>query len=1046
MAIYHLHMAPVSRSSGRSAVAAAAYRSAEKLLNERDGELHDFTRRSGVAGSEIVLPEGADADWALDRSVLWNAAEKAEKRKDARVAREFEVSLPHELDADQRVALAREFAQHLADRYGAVVDMAIHEPHGKTDDRNHHAHLLMTTRQLVPDTPNQLGDKTHFEREGKWLMAQGLPVEKEQLKQAREVWADIANRHLAQAGLDVQIDHRSHEDRGLSIAPTRHMGVHASQMQRRGLVVERTALEEETARRNAELIAADPAEALTILTGEKSVFDRRDIARTLHRYIDDAEDFQGVLVAVMASPELVPLQAEQTLASGEVILARYSTREMIELERAMGASAERMVLEPSKAVPNRQVQAALADKSDRPSLSLEQRAAVEHVVGLDREDGGVRIAAVVGLAGAGKSTMLGAAREAWEESGVQVFGAALSGKAAEGLEAASGIESRTLASWEYGWKRGRDSLEAGDVLVIDEAGMVSSRQLARFVEHADRTGAKLVLVGDPEQLQPINAGAAFRAITERTGVVSLEEVRRQRYTWMREASVAFGQHRTREALDQYFERGLVQSHASPQVAREALTTDYVMDRQDRPDGDRIVLAHRRVDVRALNDEIREALTKEGALSNEQTYQTETGERVFAAGDRLVFLRNERSLGVKNGTLGTVEKAGPGELQVRLDADGPEKSGKQVTVDLADYKDIDHGYATTIHKSQGATVDRTFVYGSGSMDRHLTYVAMTRHRDTVKLYYDRGEFPEYEDLADRLSRSNAKETTLDYEAVLASSSAAGPSLDRMIAVQKAQADIQREEVDRFGARRGIDVGGMLEVATRAIQDLARRARERFEAFREKQEKEKKQDKQERSQRVSRSQASRKQVRDQPASDVQAKARGRALDRLRSALQSAPADRSPDRVTEDPVQTGPSVEPPTEPSQSAVDELARGRAVLVLLTRFVDQVERVRTMEREGLPVSGEDRRQVEVALEAIETFKPGAAHLLHAIREQDAGFVDRIARDHAGQDRGMALWNGLKQEYVAQRDPAVMQAREDKAQEQKKQRLERDRDLDQGLSR
>ena len=142
MAIYHCNMSTVSRSSGRSAVAAAAYRTAEKLLNERDGELHDFTRRSGVAGSEIVLPEGADADWALDRSALWNAAEKAEKRKDS------------------RVALARAFAQHLADWYGAAVDMAIHEPHGKTDGRNHHAHLLMTTRQLAPDG---LGDKTHFE-------------------------------------------------------------------------------------------------------------------------------------------------------------------------------------------------------------------------------------------------------------------------------------------------------------------------------------------------------------------------------------------------------------------------------------------------------------------------------------------------------------------------------------------------------------------------------------------------------------------------------------------------------------------------------------------------------------------------------------------------------------------------------------------------------------------------------------------------------------------------------------------------------------------
>tara|TARA_R110001592_G_scaffold87136_3_gene257395 strand:- start:8006 stop:11023 length:3018 start_codon:yes stop_codon:yes gene_type:complete len=1005
MAIYHCNMSTVSRSSGRSAVAAAAYRTAEKLLNERDGELHDFTRRSGVAGSEIVLPEGADADWALDRSALWNAAEKAEKRKDSRVAREFEVSLPHELDADQRVALARAFAQHLADWYGAAVDMAIHEPHGKTDGRNHHAHLLMTTRQLAPDG---LGDKTHFEREGKWLMAKGLPVEKVQLKQAREVWADIANRHLAMAGLDVQIDHRSYEDRGLSIEPTRHMGVHASQMQRRGLVVERTALEVETAQRNAERIAADPSEALTILTDEKSVFDRRDIARTLHRYIDDQEDFQGALVSVMASPELVPLQGEQTLATGEVIPARYSTREMVALERAMGVSAEAMVSSSGKRVSAEQVQRVLADRHDgveRPSLSPEQRAAVEHVTGADREDGGGRIASVVGLAGAGKSTMLGAAREAWAESEVTVFGAALSGKAAEGLQAASGIESRTLASWEYGWKRGRDHLQPGDVLVIDEAGMVSSRQLARFVEHADKAGAKLVLVGDPEQLQPINAGAAFRAVAERTGVVSLEEVRRQRQAWMREASVAFGQHRTREALDVYDERGRVQSHESAEAARVALVTDYVMDMQDRQHepsgGSRIALAHRRVDVRALNDEIRAALAKEGALGSEQIYQTETGERAFAAGDRLVFLRNERSLGVKNGTLATVEKSAPGELQVRLDG-----LGEKITVDLAEYKDIDHGYATTIHKSQGATVDRTFVYGSGTMDRHLTYVAMTRHRDSVKLYYDRDEFPEYEQLAERLSRSNAKETTLDY-------AAAGRSLDergRVAKVNKAadENDIS-EAVDRFGARRGIDVGELLEVATRVMRDLAHQAKERFDAFRDRGKKD--------------------------------QAMSRSFDRLRSALSKPsvqPLEPSPT--------LSPSSPPVPSPSSTSIDRLASGKTMTVLLTRLVDRIEHVWAMEQGGLAALEGDRRLIGEMLKVIETVKPGTTPLIASVQEQNPALIDRIAKQHEGPARGRALWQAIKQEYAAQRDPAVMQERALKVQRQKEQRQERDRDLNQGRSR
>ncbi|CAK7261084.1 protein of unknown function (plasmid) [Shinella sp. WSC3-e] len=162
-------------------------------------------------------------------------------------------------------------------------------------------------------------------------------------------------------------------------------------------------------------------------------------------------------------------------------------------------------------------------------ISDEQRRAIEHITGPER------IAAVVGYAGAGKSTMLAAAREAWEAQGYHVHGAALSGKAAEGLEESSGIQSRTLASWSRSWENphsgDRYALGRGDVFVIDEAGMVGSRQLAHFVGEAEARGAKIVLVGDHEQLQAIGAGAPFRAITEEIGHAELSEIRRQRVDW-----------------------------------------------------------------------------------------------------------------------------------------------------------------------------------------------------------------------------------------------------------------------------------------------------------------------------------------------------------------------------------------------------------------------------------------------------------------------------------------------------------------------------------
>ena len=185
-----------------------------------------------------------------------------------------------------------------------------------------------------------------------------------------------------------------------------------------------------------------------------------------------------------------------------------------------------------------------------------------------------------GLAGAGKSTMLSAAREAWEAQGFAVHGAALSGKAAEGLEESSGIASRTLASWEHGWANGCQALGPRDVLVIDEAGMVSSKQLAAFVGAAEAAGAKLVLVGDPEQLQPINAGAAFRAVAERIGFVELEGVRRQGEDWQRAASQAFARHGTAEGISAYAQRGGVRLAET----REEAVGEIVRDVLDRHGG------------------------------------------------------------------------------------------------------------------------------------------------------------------------------------------------------------------------------------------------------------------------------------------------------------------------------------------------------------------------------------------------------------------------------------------------------------------------------
>ena len=209
-------------------------------------------------------------------------------------------------------------------------------------------------------------------------------------------------------------------------------------------------------------------------------------------------------------------------------------------------------------------------------LGEEQRAAVRHVTS------GPDLALMVGFAGTGKSAMLGVARWAWEVEGYTVRGAALSGIAAEGLEGGSGIASRTIASLEYAWKDGRDLLTSRDVLVVDEAGMIGSRQMERVLSAARAAGAKVVLVGDPEQLQAIEAGAAFRALAERHGAAEITAVWRQREPWQQDATRELATGRTAEALGRYTAAGMMQAADTRETAKAALVAGWDQVRQQSP--------------------------------------------------------------------------------------------------------------------------------------------------------------------------------------------------------------------------------------------------------------------------------------------------------------------------------------------------------------------------------------------------------------------------------------------------------------------------------
>ncbi len=748
MAIMFVRAQIIGRGAGRSVVSAAAYRHRTRMEEEQTGLSFGYEGgKSELVHEELALPNDTPA-WlrtiidgkSVSRAseILWNAVDTFEKRADAQLARELIFALPEELSKAENIALVREFVTENLIWTGMVADWVYHDKDG-----NPHIHLMTTLRPLTDDGFGAkkmpvLGDDgeplrvvTPDRPKGK-IVYRVWAGDKETMKAWKIAWAETANKHLALAGHDIRLDGRSYAEQGLEGIAQQHLGPAKAALARKGQEMYFAPAALARRQEMADRLADEPGLLLKQLGNERSTFDEREIAKALHRYVDDPTVFANVRAQLMASPDLVTLKPQQidpdTGKASET--AVFTTRSMLRTEYDMAQSATALFRRSGFKVSSGKVDDAIhlvesRDPAKTFRLDVEQVDAVRHVTG----DTG--IAALVGLAGAGKSTLLDAARIAWEADGRRVIGAALAGKAAEGLEDSSGIRSRTIASWELAWTDGKDQLQRGDVLVVDEAGMVSSEQLARVLKAVKSAEAKVVLVGDPMQLQPIQAGAAFRAIVERVGFAELIGIRRQKKQWARDAARLFARGKVEEALDAYAQHDRVVEVETRDAAIERIVTDWGEARADyRAEAESenrtfsgselLVLAQTNDDVRKLNRAIRTVMAGQGALNDERSFQTERGTREFAVGDRLIFLENARFFErraehlavqhVKNGMLGTV---------VRTTGD--------------------HGFAATIHKSQGATVDRTLVLATGLMDQHLAYVAMSRHRDRADLYMAQEDF-------------------------------------------------------------------------------------------------------------------------------------------------------------------------------------------------------------------------------------------------------------------------------------------------------------------
>ena len=727
MANYHFSVDVIKRSDGRSSVAAAAYRSGEKLIDFRTGKRYDFRHKDDVTHKDILLPDSAPT-WMKDRQALWNYLEQFEKRKDAQLCRDVNFDLPKELNTRQNIELAEKFVKEIFVDKGMIADLAIHAKYDANDKPLSHAHVLLTMRAV---SEQGFGLKNR-----EWNS-------KDLLQDWRVEWANYANQALSLNGHRERVDHRSLFEQGIELEPQNKRGNENYKFNGR-----RKEEHSRIANDNAERILADPTIATRALTRNQSTFSIKDIDALAKRHSTNEVQYSQVFEAIRSHKEIVQVQEYKDC---------FTTRQMLSLEAEMLNKANRLNICEGHEVKQIEV--------TRP-LSEEQLEVLNHIT--DKGD----MKCVIGFAGSGKSYLLGAAREVWEKSGYKVEGVTLAGIAASGLQQSSGIESRTLASRMSYWEKGEQKLTKDTILVVDEAGMLGSRQIAKILKEVETAQAKVVFIGDTEQLQAIEAGSAFRAIVERFPKIDLTEIRRQTQEWQQQATKEFGQSKTADAIRRYQEHDCIKEFQTKDIARSELVKDWQRDRIYYPDETKIMLAYTREDVQLLNEEARRILKENKELGRDVEFRTEyrssdnlaieehvmtteEGKRNFAIKDRILFLQNDRTLGIMNGTLGTVKYIGFGRMMtVTLD------DKREVIFDTSVYKNFDYGYATTVHKAQGVTIDSSYLLASKHFDSHATYVGMSRHKEEVKVYWGRNEFSNEQSLVKSLSHKIDKPLALE----------------------------------------------------------------------------------------------------------------------------------------------------------------------------------------------------------------------------------------------------------------------------------------------
>ncbi|KUM25577.1 hypothetical protein AU467_25720 [Mesorhizobium loti] len=741
MAIAFARARYISRSDGGSAVRSAAYNGREAIKAQRTGEVFYFRHRDAPEHHEMLLPEGASAELASS-DALWNAAEAIEKRKDAQLARELVLALPanSELGHDDRVELARSFAQEHFVSKGLAVQIDVHAPHGAESEgerANYHAHLLITTRRLGEDgfAAKKARDLDPVIKRGggRAIVAEG--------EAWGEVWRDHQNRYFAEQGLSIRVDARA-------TVPQEHIGP----IRMRIADAEANVRAEHIRRANEEA-ARDPEKVLAALTRNQASFSENDLDRHLKKHIRDENERAAVKSSVLGHTDALALHDRET---GEAV-GRWTARAVRDQEVSALADGKRVAAARHGDLGKGIREGIAASGSLRP----DQLAAFEHAAG----SGGLKI--IEGRAGTGKSFALGSIREAHEMAGYRVIGLAPTNAVAQamkedGFDRTGFARSSTVHAELFRLKNGRAQWDRRTLVVVDEAAMMDAKVTGEVLREARHSGAKVILAGDDRQLGSIERGGLFTELKKEHGSVEITHVTRQNVDWQREAARDLADGRFEEALRSFARHRSVIWTSKQEELRAKLVEQWAKDTAVDPSASRFVFAYTNKDVDVLNKDLRAVRRERGELGEDFVFTTKHGEAAFAVGDRLQFTDTLKNAGIYNGNAGVITNIDRnlGRISVRLDA-AAGRDGRKVEWYASEFNGFRHGYAGTIYKGQGKTLDHTYLMHTHHWRAASSYVALTRQRESAKVFVATETARDLRQLARQIGRNEIRSASVAY---------------------------------------------------------------------------------------------------------------------------------------------------------------------------------------------------------------------------------------------------------------------------------------------